>query len=171
MPSIAAVKAEIKQLISVIQSRMDVLGSALASLKETLHRLDALPPDIGEATFAPSPTPPRLLHRPPNRVLSEETVRRLRRKYGGRDTQYDKIARFFVTRKNTAATVAQIATAIDASRSATTNILYRTQKEAFISQRVEGEVRLRSWTLRPDAYQRALMLAQNQSERGTDSDA
>lgn len=57
-------------------------------------------------------------------------------------------------KKNEAAPVREIGRAIGASRSAATNVLYRTHREFFQQHDVPGSDRLKTWSLKPDVFQR-----------------
>jgi hypothetical protein len=65
------------------------------------------------------------------------------------NTQFARICMLFLESDNMPMTLIDIARGIDASKSAVANILYRTQRGAFVSERVPGHRRLRVWTMHP----------------------
>ena len=166
MQSAPTMKAAIMEMIAMIEHKKRSLDELLDSLKDTIRKLDRLPPEA-EMFLQPGAS---TRDRPPpaSSEASTSTIGRLatdnsdemamaqRQLAGHRSKQFKKLAMFFVDRKNRPATVRELTAAIGASRSATSNILYRTQKEAFVSYRVEGERRLRSWSLKPELYQRLI---------------
>ena len=150
MTSISTLKTDMMQTIAAI----DALDSLRDSLRETIRKLNELPPTaislLAEPSLTTAPAAPTA-----NGHQSELPFRLQRS--SGRQTQFGRLAEFFVGRQNQPATVEEMCGAIQTSRSALTNILYRTQREAFESRSVTGHhPRLRAWSLRQEVYQSVL---------------
>ena len=143
MADIAELKSGLAQTIETLAEKRDSLTLAIDSLKEALAKLS----DLSEDHKTPISASPGL-----DVLFEGDLTPRLAIAALRTGTQFHRIAMLFVERKNEPITVAEISQEIHASRSATTNILYRTQKEAFASARVPGHSRLKAWRLRPDLY-------------------
>jgi hypothetical protein len=74
------------------------------------------------------------------------------------------ICRYFAETGNTPKTIENIAERIDASKNAVANILYRTQRGAFVSEKARGHPRLRVWSLHPLLYARFSRLSDAATE-------
>jgi hypothetical protein len=153
------VKDGIQDMIATIERKKRELDQLLASLKDALAKLDTLSPELGEMLLQPElRAVPTVEPKAATAPLTAELIKWPRIK------QFAAIAQFLADRENTPATVKQLADAIHASRSSVANILYRSQKEAFESHRVEGEKRLRAWKLRPAFFAEAWARAQDGKE-------
>ena len=143
MSSLADMKAELSSIIAAVENRKQLLDSLISSLREAFDKLEEFE---GESVDLFGRTPAaRLEHAPSER----EGHARLARSASRRGTQFHRIVGFFLHRGNEPADVATLATEIEASRSATTNILYRTQKEAFVSSPARGGARRMLWKVHP----------------------
>jgi hypothetical protein len=160
MPSIAAIKAELVQIIEALESRKTAIDSLLASLTDTVQKLERLTPELLNIVGQPVPALPS-----PDTSENQHEFFRLHQA-SGRQTQFGRLALYFIGRENTPATVEEMRHAISASRSALTNMLYRTQKEAFISHPMPGgHPRLRGWSLRPEVFRAVVeRMRRDQSE-------
>lgn len=153
MSSIAAVKAQLLEMIEAAEAKKRSLDSVISSLREALQQLNDVP--AGSADFLQSHTQESQPESVPDASHDHQEMNWSHMQLQ-RDTQFRKIVVCFLDRENRSATIRDLAGIIGASRAAVANILYRTQKEAFTSQRVEGERRLRSWQLRHELYQHLL---------------
>jgi len=150
MTSPSDTKADILAMIEALEAKKRSIDELLSSLKETVQKMEAMPPELSE-----------LLLRPLKQNAQQEAlftfgehgignpVRAFTRL---RSKQFSSICTYFVQNQNQPVTVRELMNALGISRSALTNILYRTQKEAFASARVPGDRRLRVWSLKPEVF-------------------
>jgi hypothetical protein len=134
-------KAELLNMIAAIDEKQRAMEELKTALKEAVAKMDQLPSEISGLLFVRG-----------HLATEQETTAAPPSPLGMRSKQFKKIVAFFVQERNCPATVRQIMDAVGIGRSALANILYRTQKEVFISQRVPGERRLRMWTLKQSIY-------------------
>lgn len=145
-------KHDILSMIETLEAKKRSIDELLNSLKETVQKIEALPPEVSELLLRPiKQTVQETTGQQPSRY--EESRRAARSYTTMRSKQFSSICTYFIQNKNSPVTVRELMIAVKISRSALTNILYRTQRDAFVSQKVPGERRLRKWTLSPEAYQ------------------
>jgi hypothetical protein len=139
-------RTELSAYKSHIEHRIQQLQGILVSLEETIGKMDEVYREEGEII---EPQLPQIMFELPT---GQDAVDRILRKRSG---QFQTLVRFFVSRHNLPARVSDLATAVNTSKSAVSNILYRTQKEAFSSRDAPGGSRTKLWSLKKEVFDRA----------------
>ncbi len=150
----AQLKQEIAAMIATIMRKRQLLDELLDSLRNTKEALDNMPDDLADMLINPAihrtsePSPSFL-----DEVEDQQKLSRLVELSHREDTQFAQICRHFVLTDNRPVTNMGLAETINTSKNSVANILYRTQREAFVSEKVPGHPRLRAWKLKPELYE------------------
>lgn len=132
--------ATVEAKIATMEAEKQLLGDLLDTLRATRNKIDK-----------PSPSQAQELARTWEKEKDFERFIKISKR---RNTQFAKICALFVNGVNRPKTIADIANEIGTSKSSIANIIYRTQRGAFLSRKVQGEPRLQTWNLHPGLYEK-----------------
>jgi len=166
----SALKMEIGQTIAAIEEKMQLFKSLRDALQSVSDRLEELPPGLAEMLFGPLRSKAEELVGNPSHdenvessldenagqgeciAPSPEVFARFKWTAFRKKGQFSKMCGYFFNNGNKASSIEKIGRAIMASKGAIANILYRTHREAFISEPAHGHRRLRLWKLQPGFF-------------------
>jgi predicted DNA-binding protein YlxM (UPF0122 family) len=147
--TMTTLRQEISAIIETIKRKKQLFDDLLESLGNTLDKLDELPPDMAEMILEP-------MRQRVAEVTSPSTTSFARTVRARKHTQFARICHLFIQNDNDLMSIQDIAREINTSKSAVANIIYRTQRGAFISERAPGHRRLRLWKLQSQVYREIL---------------